>query len=769
MKNNTNLMCGAFENVLKTPYGDTVLHQYRMLEEGNRFTQLASHLSEGEFIGMQLNWDTGFRVSSFVFASSESQVIPADFRWIIGMKLETSKKNPFCLESLQNEYCGLYALTMATPDVSDKEFSDEDCISEEIEVSNLVNFLMRHEAKVRILADAAQNNAGIVLISLRGTMPLCFQTVISLAFPGIKVEKVSDEMISLGKVPRISTAYFSRMILPTLLERANSAAEDRIKYICKPNRYSYDCEDVKVLDEEEDDDDETDEDVKLLKKLRIYREGETIITRIGEYVLIPRTIHCLHRAKITDIEELRKMDYESLMKIRNLGDRGSREILDAFESWDAKKREENQDDPSTEEGKDSSVLDSDMNREDEDTPSNADEVVEEAVVRENSGEIIDEISNENSGANAEENSHENGDGENHHIRELELSASSYSILERANICNIEELKKMDYDNLIKIRNLNDKGVVEILNAVQAWEKMQEKLKRHPADRKDTDITYHMKKLDALVGLQNVKEIVKKIIAYARLKHDFSKMKRDALPLSLNMEFVGNPGTAKTTVARILAEIFHRTGITTEKDIVEVGRADLVAAYLGQTAIKIKEVFKRAVGKILFIDEAYSLVDDRDGLYGDEAIATIVQEMENNRDKIIVIFAGYPDRMKDFFDKNPGLRSRVPFRVEFKDYSDDEMKQIVDMETFKRGFALDQSVHTKLVQILNEAKTYKDAWNGRFCRNLVESAVLGYAMRFYSDFAKEPENDFLLLADDFSLPEGLESVVTKSRIGFSNPQ
>ena len=156
---------------------------------------------------------------------------------------------------------------------------------------------------------------------------------------------------------------------------------------------------------------------------------------------------------------------------------------------------------------------------------------------------------------------------------------------------------------------------------------------------------------------------------------------------LNMEFIGNPGTAKTTVARITAGILHEIGLLPTSELVEVGRADLVAKYTGQTADKVKEVFQKAKGKLLFIDEAYALTDCWENSYGDEAISTIVQEMENNREDTVVIFAGYPDKMNEFFSRNPGLRSRVPFTIRFSDYSAEEMAQIVEAEAKKRGFSL----------------------------------------------------------------------------------
>ena len=240
-----------------------------------------------------------------------------------------------------------------------------------------------------------------------------------------------------------------------------------------------------------------------------------------------------------------------------------------------------------------------------------------------------------------------------------------------------------------------------------------------------------------------------------------------MSVALNMEFIGNPGTAKTTVARISAGIFHEIGLLPSKEMIEVGRADLIGKYEGQTAGKVKEVFLKAKGKMLFIDEAYSLVECWDGGYGDEAISTIVQEMENNREDTIVVFAGYPDQMKDFFDRNPGLRSRVPFTVRFDNYSTDEMAEIAELEAKKRGFRIASEAMEKVRVICDMAAGNIEAGNGRLCRNLVEGAVLEYALRNY-DGVEEPVNkDYILGVEDFSIPNSIKIESTSTTpIGFA---
>lgn len=194
-------------------------------------------------------------------------------------------------------------------------------------------------------------------------------------------------------------------------------------------------------------------------------------------------------------------------------------------------------------------------------------------------------------------------------------------------------------------------------------------------------------------------------------------------VDLNLAFTGNPGTAKTTAARIFARVMKENGILSKGDLLEVGRAAVVAKYVGQTAIKVKELFAKAKGNVLFIDEAYSLVDEWENSYGDEAIATIVQEMENHRDDVIVIFAGYPDKMQAFLSRNPGLRSRVPFVIEFDDYTAEELTEIAKKEIEQMGYTIEPAAEEKVLEICRDAIGSEDCGNGRFSRNLVDAALM----------------------------------------------
>ena len=277
----------------------------------------------------------------------------------------------------------------------------------------------------------------------------------------------------------------------------------------------------------------------------------------------------------------------------------------------------------------------------------------------------------------------------------------------------------------------------------------------------------MKELNSMIGLTSVKKVIRKAIANFKMSKKCIDMGMARNKASLHMVFTGNPGTAKTTVARLFAEILKDEKVLSTGRFVEVGRADLVGQYVGATAINVTEKFKEAKGGVLFIDEAYSLCEYHKGSFGDEAITTIVKEMENHRDDVIVIFAGYPAEMEEFLDRNSGLRSRIAFHIEFEDYTTDELCDIARLKVSNMGMTITDAAMDKLRGIYEEARKSTDFGNGRFVRKLLEEAEMNIAERLMDldESELKPEMLTTIDVDDISKPE-LKKCEKKSTIGFT---
>ena len=231
-----------------------------------------------------------------------------------------------------------------------------------------------------------------------------------------------------------------------------------------------------------------------------------------------------------------------------------------------------------------------------------------------------------------------------------------------------------------------------------------------------------KELNDLVGLYDVKKILHDLVNLISLK-DKSDLK--IANVNLHMLFLGNPGTGKTTVARCLSNILYNLGYIKENKLIEVSSKDLVAEYVGQTAIKTYSVIERALGGILFIDEAYSL-SSKNNSYNDEAIATLIKAMEDNRDNLVVIFAGYTKEMQDFINSNSGIASRIGYTLNFKDYTSSELIEIFKGMISKAGFKITNEALNKARKIIEENKNMKNFGNARFVRNMYEKTVVEHA-------------------------------------------
>ena len=242
----------------------------------------------------------------------------------------------------------------------------------------------------------------------------------------------------------------------------------------------------------------------------------------------------------------------------------------------------------------------------------------------------------------------------------------------------------------------------------------------------------LKELDRLVGLSTVKNLIHRILAYFSISQRRHEIKSSLVRPSMHFMFSGASGTGKTIVARLLTKIFYEHGIIKSNVLIEVGRSDLIGEYVGQTAPKVKRLFDNAKGGILFIDEAYSLIPQGERDFANEAIPTIIQEMENNRNDVIVIFAGYTEMMEEFLNINPGLASRISRKIHFENYSKYELYDILILVAAQQGYLIDKKCKTILLTHFEKCLCSESFGNARYVRKLFELVLYIQAERLMKE-------------------------------------
>lgn len=341
----------------------------------------------------------------------------------------------------------------------------------------------------------------------------------------------------------------------------------------------------------------------------------------------------------------------------------------------------------------------------------------------------------------------------------ELTKLAHTIIEEDNKTATVQLLEKIYEVVnSKKYKIEIKHIAQLLNSnlikYYGYKTLQNIFKPDIETSEDTrTLEELLDELNSLVGLSNVKAKVNDLIAYQKVQ----KLRREwdlySSKNTLHLAFTGNPGTGKTTVARIVGYIYKQIGLLSKGHFAEVSRTDLIAGYQGQTALKVKAVIEKAKGGVLFIDEAYSITEnDHSDSYGRECLTELTKALEDYRDDLVVIVAGYTEPMKKFFQSNLGLKSRFNTFIEFPDYVADELVEMLKLLCDNNDYVLDESVLIVIRGFLVESISKKDEnfANGRLVRNLYDDLVMNHARRVAN--INNPTKDELstIISDDFKI-------------------
>ena len=313
----------------------------------------------------------------------------------------------------------------------------------------------------------------------------------------------------------------------------------------------------------------------------------------------------------------------------------------------------------------------------------------------------------------------------------------------------KEDKTLLYNEVLENTDLSEENKIKLLDYITAtYDKSEQSSETYrdnlinyillnndvPKVKEEKTIEEIFADLNDLVGLEKVKKTLYDLVDLMKLKQKTEGSLKIG-SVNLHMIFLGNPGTGKTTIARLLCGILYNLHYIKENKLIEVGSKDLIAEYVGQTAIKTNEVIEKAMGGVLFIDEAYML-GDKQNSYNDDAIGTLIAGMENNRENLVVIFAGYTKEMQSFLNANSGIASRIGYTLEFDDYTTDELIAIFDGNCKKAGFEVTDGAHKELRRIIDENRNTKNFGNARFVRNIFEKSIIKHASNTKNNKSKK---------------------------------